>query len=433
MSTNGNPRRKKRKSQSARMIMVFLSTLTGVVTIGICLILLQRWVNADVNKSADSGAYGHIKLTREAIPIDATEEETAAVMEAVVEEMQETNERYAEEIGDEEYLEANNIYVKESHNTDKVTLTFIGDILFDSNYAVMSTLKQNGGDITSGIDAQIINFMEESDIVMANNEFPYSTSGAPLEGKQFTFRAKPETVSYLDDMNVDLVSLANNHAYDYGQQAFVDTLDTLDGAGIAYVGAGHNIDEASSAVFYIINNMKIGILSATQIEKGDSPDTKGATDTNPGVFRCWNNDRLLSAISETRKECDFLVVYIHWGTESTTELDWAQTQQAPEMVNAGADLIIGDHPHVLQPISTISGVPVVYSLGNFWFNSKEIDTCMIQATVTETGLDTLRFVPCLQSGCKTRMLSGDEGMRVINEMQNMSPNIMIDTEGYISY
>ena len=92
---------------------------------------------------------------------------------------------------------------------------------------------------------------------------------------------------YLDDLGVDLVSLANNHCYDFGETGLLDTLDTLQQDGIPYAGAGRNLEEAAAPVYFISGGMKIGFLSATQIERLDNPDTKGATEGEAGVFRCW--------------------------------------------------------------------------------------------------------------------------------------------------
>lgn len=126
------------------------------------------------------------------------------------------------------------------------------------------------------------------------------------------------------------MSLANNHAYDYGEVSLTDTLDTLQSIGMPYAGAGRNLAEAVRPVYYIAGDLKIAFLSATQIERVDNPDTKGATETSPGVFRCRDVDMLLQAVSEAKANSDFVVVYIHWGTESTTELDWAQRNRRPD-------------------------------------------------------------------------------------------------------
>lgn len=231
---------------------------------------------------------------------------------------------------------------------------------------------------------------------------------------------------------MDIVSLANNHAYDYGEQAFLDTMQVLRGEGIPYVGAGINEQEASSPVYFIINDMKIAIISATQIERLDNPDTKGATETSPGVFRCLNGEKLMQTVAQAKEESDFVIVYIHWGTENQEETDWLQNKQAPELAEAGADLIIGDHPHILQKIDIINGVPVIYSLGNFWFNSKPLDTGMVKVTISEDGLQSFQFLPCRQDNCRTSLLEGEEKARVLGEMRRMSPNVQIDEDGYVA-
>lgn len=116
---------------------------------------------------------------------------------------------------------------------------------------------------------------------MVNNEFTYTKRGSPTPGKTFTFRADPAYASYLIDMGADLVSLANNHSYDYGEVSLTDTLDTLQSIGMPYVGAGRNLEEAVKPVSFIAGDVKIAFLSATQIERVDNPDTKGRRRTRP--------------------------------------------------------------------------------------------------------------------------------------------------------
>lgn len=354
-------------------------------------------------------------------------------IEEQIEEIVTVNDKYADILSDPDYMMENNIYAKEAADPGLVTITFAGDILFDDSYAVMARVVQNDGDITCGIDPDLISEMSSADIMMLNNEFPYSDRGEPLEEKKFTFRARTSAVSYLNELGVDIVSLANNHAYDYGETAFLDTMETLKNAGILYVGAGHNLQEARRPVCYIINDMKIAIVSATQIERLDNPDTKGATDSSAGVFRCWNGDNLIETVREARENNDFVIVYLHWGTENVTEIDWAQEKQAAEVAEAGADLIIGAHPHCLQQINVVNGVPVVYSLGNFWFSSKTLDTGMVKVTLNENGLQSCQFIPCLQSGSRTVLLQGEEKQRVLDFMQDISKGVHIDENGYVTW
>lgn len=405
-----------RYRRKSNFILPFFVTLVSVVAIGIFFMFSYMWVTTDNSKE-----HQNFQLSREEI----SEED--------IQEIIEQNDRYADILSDEEYMVENNIYVKEAASKEHVSITFAGDILFDPDYGVMAALQLNGGNISDGILPDVISEMKSADIMMINNEFPYSNAGEPTPEKQFTFRADPSYVSYLNELGVDIVSLANNHAYDYGEEAFIDTMNALKGAGIPYVGAGADEHEAMMPVYYVINDMKIAIVSATQIEKADYPDTKGAGENSPGVFRCWNGEKLLQAVAEAKKNSDFVIVYVHWGTENQVETDWAQDKQAPELVDAGADIIIGSHPHILQKIDVIKGVPVIYSLGNFWFNSKTVDTGMVKIEVTKDGLKSLRFIPCLQSNYRTALVSGEEKERILNVMRNISGNVQIDSDGYVTW
>lgn len=313
-----------------------------------------------------------------------------------------------------------------------VTFVFAGDILFDPAYAIYSTYRQRGEQLEQCISEDLLAEMRSADVMMLNNEFPYSDRGEPLPDKTYTFRAAPESVSLLQDMGVDIVSLANNHAYDYGEASFLDTLDILEQAGVPYVGAGRNLEEAVRPIYYLVGDYKIAVLSATQIERTSSPHTRGATENTPGVFRCLETELLEEKIREAKEECDFVIVYIHWGTESTTELDWRQRDHTPLYVEAGADIIIGDHPHCLQEIGYVNGVPVIYSLGNFWFNSRTQDSCIVKMTLSEDGIQSLQFVPCLQSNSSVSLLEGEERARVISYMQSISHTANIDADGYVT-
>lgn len=416
-------RKQKRTGIRRNFLKPFLITLCIVTVAGFSGLTSYLWIV----EPAKSVSKNHFQLTKEVVERGETARETQ------IEEIITANDKYADILNDPDYMVENNIYAKDAANPDVVTITFAGDILFDENYAVMARVAQNGGDITYGIDPDLVREMKSADIMMLNNEFPYSDRGEPLEDKQFTFRAKPSAVDYLNELGVDVVSLANNHAYDYGEAAFLDTMETLNDAGIVYVGAGHNLEEARKPACYIINNVKIAIISATQIERLDNPDTRGATDSSAGVFRCWNGANLLETVREAKENNDFVIAYLHWGTENETAIDWAQEKQASEVAEAGADLIIGDHTHCLQQISIVRGVPVVYSIGNFWFNSKTLDTGMIEVALSENGMQSFRFIPCLQSGSRTTLLQGEEKKRVLDYMQSISAGVKIDEEGYVTW
>lgn len=426
-------KRIKKKNHFLNMILTFWGVFAGMMILGILAFLLYR--KAGEERAADNymGEMAEAVSDRVAEAVPEPEENPPAQEQDVEEQPpEEPKGKYDDILSDWEYMRENNIYAKETAKEKEVTIAFGGDILFDPYYSVMSRLLQRENGIHDSVSEDLMDEMISADIMMINNEFPYSSRGTPTEGKQFTFRAKPEYASILQEMGVDIVSLANNHAYDYGEDAFLDTLDTLSGMEMPYVGAGRNLDEAARPVYFIAGDMKIAIVSATQIERLDNPDTKGATDETPGVFRCLDPAKLLEVVREAKENSDFVIVYIHWGTENTAEIDWLQRDQAPKIADAGADLIIGDHPHCLQPIEYVNGIPVVYSLGNFWFNSKELDTCLMKAVIDENGLKSLQFVPALQKNCTTTMLHEEEKERVLAYMRSISPGVDIDEDGFIS-
>ncbi len=325
------------------------------------------------------------------------------------------------------------VYLVNCMDSECVTFAFAGDILLDDEYAMMFHYRTRGSDINDTFSADLLERMRSADVFMLNNEFPFSTRGTPTEGKTFTFRANPANIDMYELLGVDIVSLANNHAYDYGEDALLDTFTTLENAGIPYVGAGRNIEEARKPVYFIANGMKIAVVSATQIERNAVPDTKEATATNAGVLRCMDPTALLEVIAEAEANSDFVILYIHWGTESQAETDWLQDKQAPVYAQAGVDLIMGDHPHCLQKLGSESGVPIVYSLGNYWFNSKTQNTCLVEVAIKKDGMEYLRFVPCKQEDCRTRQLEGAEKDEVLNYVRGLSPGVYIDDEGYVDF
>ncbi len=428
-SKQGEKRKRKKKKRTNKLAL-FTVVFFSVLAVGGMFLTL---VAAGREKEGTGGTAGESgKQTEEGHILSQMEEEPEKVPESLETGEEETDEsRYGALLQDTERMKQERIYAAETASSEEVVLAFAGDILFDPSYAMMARLIQRGGAIEEAFSAELLAEMRGADIFVVNNEFPYSGRGTPLPGKQFTFRAKPESAAYLTDMGVDLVSFANNHAYDYGEVSLLDSLDTMEAMGMPYVGAGRNLEEASAPVSFIANDQKITILSATQIERNDNPDTKGAGEDTPGVFRCWNPDRLLEAVEKARTDCDVLIVFIHWGTESQAETDWAQREQAASIAQAGADIIIGAHSHCLQPVGYVNQVPVIYSLGNFWFNSKSLDTCLLQVRISAEGEVTARVLPARQSDCRTKLLDGSEKARVINYLNSISDSGTLDEDGYL--
>ncbi len=320
----------------------------------------------------------------------------------------------------------------ETAEEGRVVLDFAGDINFDEHYSNMNKYNSAGAGMAGVLSAGLIEELNSADIFMINNEFPYSDRGTPTAGKRFTFRARPSMVKNLTEIGADIVTLANNHAYDHGPDALIDTFETLEGASIPYVGAGRNIDEACEPFYYIAGGMKIGFVAATQIERGDSPDTKEAKADSPGVLRTLDPTRFLDVIRKADENDDITVVFVHWGSENTYDVDASQKQLARDYVAAGADLIVGAHSHCLQGFEYVDGVPVLYSLGNFWFSSKDIDTGVLQVVMSDKKVESVRFIPCVQHNCRTDMYEKGDGEydRLLGVMARLSYDVSIDEDGY---
>ncbi|WP_196229437.1 CapA family protein [Butyrivibrio fibrisolvens] len=314
------------------------------------------------------------------------------------------------------------------------TLCFAGDINFDDTWSNMVYYHNYGDNIYNCIDEDFINEMNAADIMWINNEFTYSYGGTPMPGKAYTFRADPDNVSILSQLGVDIVGLANNHVYDYGEEAFLDTLVTLDNAGIPYVGAGRNIDEASSPVYMQLGDLTIAYVAASRAEKNKM--TPEATATTPGILRCYDPEKFIAEIQEASENADFVIALPHWGTEYSITLEKAQTSTAREYIDAGADVIIGAHSHCLQGMEYYNGALVAYSLGNYWFNEKTLDTMLLEVEISGTGSTIesveVQIIPGTQSGWVTTAAdTPEEKERIYTYMESISIDVEVDENGYV--
>lgn len=314
---------------------------------------------------------------------------------------------------------------------EPVTLAFTGDINFADDWETMQVLRGMPDGLDSCLSANLLERMQAADILLVNNEFCYSTRGAPLPGKLYTFRANPENVQLLQAMGADIVSLANNHVYDYGPEAFEDTLATLLGADIPYVGAGKNIQEAMQAQYFIAGGIKIAYVAASRAEKYIM--TPEATSSEPGVLRTYDPALFLQAVQTAKQNADVVIAYPHWGTENTHVLEEAQVELGHMLIDAGASLVIGAHPHCLQGLEYYNGAAVAYSLGNFWFNTATGDTALLEVTLQSPEDISLQILPCLQKGGVTTLVSDPaEQLRIFSHLQEISGGaVTIDHTGTV--
>lgn len=328
-------------------------------------------------------------------------------------------------------INADNVADFGFNGKDSFTVSFVGDILFDPDFMPMVHASQKGG-VLNCIDTATVDYLKSSDVFLINNEFSLGSRGAPLPNKTWTFQVNPEKLSLYHDMGVDIVSLANNHVYDYGIEGFEDTLKYLDDADIPRIGAGMNLGEAAEGYYFVVNGVKVGIVAASCAEKVSF--TPVATESTPGVMGTYNSAEFIKAIKKADSECDVLVAYVHWGTENTTKLDGKQQVLAREYIDAGVDAVIGGHTHCLQGMEFYNGKPIVYSVGNFWFNSKSLDSCVITLRIDNELNTEALIVPLEQKGCETRLLTDAAERRALfDRVESYEPmGVVIADDGLIS-
>ena len=347
--------------------------------------------------------------------------------------------RYCRDLGYSTYMLDNVVWLDDINavdvDTDKnvitdktITIDLVGDINLADDWYTMEAATQRGS-VSDCISENAQSELAAADISVVNNEFVYEDGETPLAGKTYTFGAATENVKLLKIFSADLVTLANNHVYDYGEAGLISTLDTLDDAEIPYVGAGRNLEEASAIKYFVVKGRKIAFVSATEIEKF-AKYTKEATENSPGVIKTIDTSLFCSVIAEAKANADYVVACVHWGIEGENDFEAEQRRMAEDYVKAGADAVIGGHPHRLQGVEFIEDTPVAYSLGNFWFSTGTIYTTIAQIRIDESGELSLYMIPCIQQNLTTSILTEDAEIDDFYKyVADVSYGVGIDADG----
>lgn len=279
------------------------------------------------------------------------------------------------------------VVVESPEKKSSATLSFAGDVHFSE--LIVQNYDKDG--ISALVDEEMLSHMQKSDFFMLNHEFVFSLRGEAMADKKYTLRNDPKYVKILQELGTDGVTIANNHILDFGQNAFLDTLDTLQNAEISYAGGGRNLEEASAPIIRNINGHSIAIFAATRV----SPTYDWyASSGRPGIFQTYDSKKLNQAISEAESQYDHIIVYVHWGIERNEKPEEYQRTLAKEYIDSGADLVIGAHPHVLQGFEYYKGVPIIYSLGNFLFSNRTGETLLLNAVFDENDQLEVQLIPC---------------------------------------
>lgn len=308
----------------------------------------------------------------------------------------------------------------------EVNILFGGDVLLSSPQ--LNLYDKNNFLVQAILSEELISEMKHADIMMFNQEFPFSNQGDKMEDKQYTFRTDPKRVNIWNELGVDIVTLANNHILDYGIPALLDTITTLDNAGIKHVGAGKDIEDAKKTEQFMIGDKKIGILGASRV----IPVYEwNAFEHKAGLFTTYDPTLLIEEIKKAKVENDIVIVYVHWGIERAKHPEEYQRTLGKQYIDAGADLVVGSHPHVLQGIEYYKNKPIVYSLGNYVFGQSEYTTMLLKAKCNHKNEITMSLIPAHSKNAYTKILPAKQTEDFYDNIEQISINITIDEDGTV--
>ena len=256
------------------------------------------------------------------------------------------------------------------------TLLFTGDVMLSRTVGSRMAAQKDW----SLPFRLIADALRNADLRYCNLECPVSDRGRNLH-HLYSFRADPRAIEGLKAAGFDVVSQANNHAYDWGPEALLDSLERLRGAGIQPVGAGQNILAAHYPLLVHVDGLRIAFLAYVDID----PKQAAAGVDRPGV--AWLDPaQTLADIRFARPLADLVIVCPHWGVEYALNPTRDQVELAHQMIDAGADMVVGSHPHVVQPVEKYHDHWIAYSLGNFVFDQQDRAThrgLMLRVTVRD--------------------------------------------------
>lgn len=273
-----------------------------------------------------------------------------------------------------------------------VSFATTGDLIFWRE--VGDYIDANGG---ASAMANISDMLSQSDVTISNLESPLSDDESePVPDKDVYIIGRPSAIESVVNSGIDIVSLANNHIMDYTGPALQDTLEALDAAGILHAGAGMNEEDADKMVETTVNGASIAFFSWTDIV----PDNYVAYEDNPGVASArLNMDDACRRVSEAKKTHDIVIVAMHWGVEYQDYIDdYTQRTPAHQLADAGADVVLGNHPHVMEGVEFYNGSFIAYAHGNCVFRQafefgNTHESIVLKFDMTQDGIQNVTATP----------------------------------------
>jgi len=308
-----------------------------------------------------------------------------------------------------------------------VKLTFAGDIMMSGN--VEKRLLEEGYDFPF---VHVKPLFLQDDYTIANLETPVTSRGTPSENKAFVYKSSPDAVPAMKEAGIDAVNLANNHSMDQGVEGLLDTIAALDEHQIAYLGAGADAKRAYAPVYVERNGIRIALLGFSRV----IPEVSWyAGKAQPGLAASYDPTLATQAIQDAKKDADLVIVIAHWGKEKVDFPVDHQKTLARAYIDAGADLIVGGHPHVLQGFEQYQGKWIAYSMGNFIFTRavepKTWDSMVLQAACTKKGDCEVTMLPYHAELGQAVPMTESDGAALLKRIESLSEQVRIDTDGLV--
>jgi len=304
--------------------------------------------------------------------------------------------------------------LSENSPPPRFTLTAVGDIMLDRG--VGRRIKKYRPDYPF---AHVVDHLRNADLAFGNLESLISESGEKTRGKEITFRANIDSVAGLSFAGIDVVSLANNHAVDFGDPALLETMDILAHNNIAYIGAGANFAAAHRPARFNINNIDIAFLAYSY----EFDKVKEAS-VSPGIA-VMDAEKVKKDILSCRKWADIVIISCHWGWEYSDHPDEETREFAHFAIDSGADILIGHHPHVIQGVETYKKGLICYSLGNFVFDqtgNRVKKGLILKCILGKSGLLRAALVPIIIDQLEFRPKPAPEkdALSILEELKKLS-------------
>lgn len=319
-------------------------------------------------------------------------------------------------------------FKKVSKREKKDVFCFVGDVYLSERPRNAYDLNGLDGIVDKGYQR----LLSSSDFNIANLECSMTDDTEnDIADKTFTFALPTKYVSALKEVGINLFTLANNHILDYGINSMLNTINVLDENGIYHIGAGKNLDSAKEVYIKEIDGKRYAFFSASGVLPAE--DWK-ATNDRAGVFSGYELSSLCREIKLVKEYVDKVIVYMHWGRELEPISSSWQKYYGRRMIDAGADLVVGAHPHITQEIEFYNNVPIVYSLGNFIYGGTMRETMLLTATFDysedENGKLSIRIYPGVSNYSQVKKYWDKDVITYwVKRLEAISTNCFIDEEG----